>query len=292
MHILSAFRNYLAFSLQRSPYTVDAYVLDVRQFLSWCEQQKIPYERVGLFEIRRFLAEVLFEEYLSSSILRKLSALSAFFTYLQRKKIRADNPIASLIKPKKPRGLPKFLTINEVERLFSAIPVHTWQGVRDRAILELIYASGIRVGELVKMRVSDISFPRRLLRVRGKGGKMRLVPFGSEAHKWLLEYQERIQKEKGWSLEDSFWKNRWGKPLTVRWVQIRLRHFARKAGILIPVSPHTLRHSFATHLLNAGASLRMIQTLLGHQRISTTQIYTHLVFDYLKQVFQKCHPLP
>ncbi|MHA2611113.1 MAG: tyrosine recombinase XerC [bacterium JZ-2024 1] len=292
MDILTAFRNYLAFSLQCSPHTVEAYILDVRQFLSWCERQKIPYERAGLFEARRFFSEVLYEEYLSSSILRKLSALSAFFTYLQRKKIRADNPISALVKPKKPRGLPKFLTIGEMERLFSSIPLQTWQGVRDRAILELIYASGIRVGELVKMRLSDISFPRRLLRVRGKGGRMRLVPFGSEAHKWLMEYLERVQREKGWSLEDSFWKNRWGKPLTVRWIQILLRRYASKAGILFPISPHTLRHSFATHLLNAGASLRMIQTLLGHQRISTTQIYTHLAFDYLKQVFQKCHPLP
>ncbi len=290
LSVLSAFRNYLAFSLQRSIHTVDAYIQDVQHFLSWCEEQEIPYQRAGLYEIRRYLSESLYREYLSSSILRKLSALSAFFEYLQKKKMRADNPIPTVSKPKKPQTLPKFLSIADMERLLSGIPLKNWQGFRDRAIVELLYASGLRVGELVMLQRSDFFFSRMLVRVRGKGGKVRLVPFGLEAKKWLMHYIQQIQNEKGWSLEDGLWKNRRGKPLSARWIQMRLQFYAKKNGIPFPVTPHSLRHSFATHLLNAGASLRMIQILLGHQRISTTQIYTHLTFDYLKEVFQKYHP--
>lgn len=288
--LVADFRTYLSIGEGLSPNTVENYTRDVLHFLRWLADHSRDLRTVTRREIQAYFAALFYEDYLSSSVLRKMSAIQRFFQFLKRRKIRFDSPISFLKRPKMGRKLPNFLTVEEMERLLNAPDPETPLGVRDRAILELLYSSGLRVSELCGLRVGDFSVRRAEIRVMGKGRRQRVVPVGRSARMWLLRYLQEGRPQLALTSEKALFLNSDGNPISRRGIHFLLTRYRQKAGIQRPVSPHALRHSFATHLLNAGAHLRTVQVLLGHSRLTTTQIYTHLVFEKLRQIYDQYHP--
>jgi len=272
--------------------TLDAYRRDLSQFAKWLEarhgKQLIEADNSG---IQAYLGYLFHRKTRATSAARFLSSLKRFYRYcLRQGRIRSD-PTLKIDSPKLPRGLPKTLTEEDVERLLAAPPVEKALGLRDKAMLETLYASGLRVSELVSLKLGQVSQDMGVLRVVGKGSKERLVPLGEEALAWIRRYvgEARAQLLRGRSSDDLFVTGR-GAAMTRQMFWNLLRRHALRAGLKRPLSPHTLRHAFATHLLNHGADLRVVQLLLGHSDISTTQIYTHVARERLKQLHAKHHP--
>ena len=238
-----------------------------------------------------FLEALEQEEISTRSRVRYLSSLRNFFQFLVNEGHRDTNPMALLESPKFLTRLPKYLTTDEVGELLSAPITETAAGLRDRAMLEVMYASGLRVSELVGLKLGDINFDMGFIVARGKGNKERIVPLGEEALKWIKLYcdmiRHRFDKGKGGGF---VFLNRNGRFLSRQYFWEAIKRYAIKAGITKNISPHTLRHSFATHLLAGGADLRSVQTMLGHEDISTTEIYTHIEKKRLKEVHKKYHP--
>ncbi len=265
----------------------------MEDFLTYCTQNELSPIHIRLKGIRRYISELFYREYLSSSVLRKISALGAFFNYLKQRKVRYDNPVKPLLRPKRVQGLPRFLTVEEVEQLLEVPDITTPIGIRDRTILEVLYAGGLRVSELCGLNLTDYFPFQGELRLRGKGGKERIVPYGLEASRWLQRYVKEarpiLQKASPSGSAPAFFLNYRGERLTPRSVQ-KILNACGQVLKKKSITPHVLRHSFATHLVNAGADLRTVQILLGHSRLSTTQIYTHLVFDYLRKVYDSALP--
>jgi len=224
--------------------------------------------------------------YTEKSISRKVASIKAFFKFLYSRRFIKNNPALLLYTPKVPEKLPEFLSEKEVIKIIEAPEGTSWQIKRDRAILELLYATGIRVGELVSLTVKDINFIDETVKVMGKGKKERIVPVGGPAMKSLIAYIEARHN----SRSEKVFLNKYGKPLTERSVERLVEKYSKKAGIAKKVTPHTFRHSFATHMLERGADLRTVQELLGHERITTTQIYTHLTLEKLREFYNKAHP--
>jgi integrase/recombinase XerD len=227
----------------------------------------------------------------ATSVARLLSALKRFYRYcLRQGRVKAD-PTLRIDSPKLPRGLPKSLTEEDVENLLAAPRADKALGLRDKAMLETLYASGLRVSELVALKLGQVSQDMGVVRVIGKGSKERLVPLGEEAIAWIRQYLKEARPELlgGRAADDLFVTAR-GSAMTRQMFWHLLRRYAAQAGLKKPISPHTLRHAFATHLLNHGADLRVVQLLLGHSDISTTQIYTHVARERLKQLHAKHHP--
>ena len=233
----------------------------------------------------------------SSSVARKLSALRSFFKFLEQENVIHDNPMVSIAMPKQEQHIPVFLSVDEVFALLEAPGAGDAFGARDRAVLELLYSTGIRVSELVACNMASLDFDSEMVRVRGKGNRERQVPIGEPAIKTLQEYfvgrqdllKKRLQQGKKIDKEAVFLNNR-GTRLSVRSVERLIAQYGQKAGIDKPVTPHVLRHSFATHLLEMGADMRSVQELLGHASLSTTQKYTHLDMVHLMKVYDKAHP--
>ena len=222
---------------------------------------------------------------------RVVSSLRRFFQFTLREGLRGDDPARGLESPKLPRSLPKSLSEAEVEALLAAPDVHTPQGLRDRAMLETLYASGLRVSELVGLKTVQASLDMGVIRILGKGAKERLTPLGEEAVDWISRYQRDARPQLlGARKSDALFVTARGGPMTRQGFWTLLKRHARAAGIGREISPHTLRHAFATHLLNHGADLRVVQLLLGHADISTTQIYTHVARERLKALHRKHHP--
>ena len=273
--------------------TLESYRRDVTQFAAWLAQScgKALIE-AGAADIRRHLAGQVEEKRSKPRTTSRLvSALKRFFQFAVREGLRSDDPSAGLESPKVPRALPKSLSEEEVEALLAAPDVATDQGLRDRAMLETLYASGLRVSELVGLKVLQVSLDMGVVRVLGKGAKERLTPLGEEAVEWITRYQQAARPALlGARKSDALFVTARGGPMTRQafWGLVKRHAFA--AGIRKPISPHTLRHAFATHLLNHGADLRVVQMLLGHADISTTQIYTHVVRERLKTLHRKHHP--
>jgi integrase/recombinase XerD len=271
--------------------TLASYRTDLAQFEAWLHaqgQDLISAERDGIF---RYLSERLRQGYRARSNARLLSALRHFYrTLLRLGQVRTD-PTELIESPKLPRSLPKAITEAEVERLLAAPDVQSPEGLRDKAMLELMYATGLRVSELVGLRVDEVNLRQGALRVRGKGGKDRVVPLGEEAQHWLERYlkQARPALLAGAVRPDLFVSRRRAGLTRQAFWQIVVRH-AGGAGIAQRVSPHGLRHAFATHLLNHGADLRSLQMLLGHASVSTTQIYTLVAREALKRLHARHHP--
>lgn len=250
--------------------------------------------------LRRYLAHLTDRGLSRSSLLRKLSAWRSFMRFLCREGVLKENPLRVVASPRREKRLPRVLYQREAKRLVEAPS----QGrgnlragplrVRDRAILEVLYASGIRISELVGLQIGDVDLDGGYLRVLGKGSKERLVPIGQYAVKALKAYLRRgrpqLLKEKGGRFEGALFLNKYGGRISTRGVRGVIKGYAAEAGIEGGVSPHTLRHSFATHLLDGGADLRAVQDLLGHARLSTTQVYTHLSKERLKRVYNRTHP--
>ncbi len=279
-----------------SLHTVRAYHSDIIEFVKTLGRQCPPSE-ISATDIRNFVVG-LYGHNNAASVGRKLSALRTFCKHLQREKIIDDDPLAGISGPKVNKAIPVFLTVDEVFSLLEAPEEKDGFYPRDRAILELLYSTGMRVAELVSRDLADLDFEGEMLRVRGKGNKERLVPVGLPAKEavisWLPLRQQLItaRQGRGRKLEkDALFLNGRGGRLTTRSVERMVKIYGEKAGIAQIVTPHALRHSFATHLLEMGADLRSVQELLGHASLSTTQRYTHLTLDHLSEVYDKAHPL-
>jgi integrase/recombinase XerD len=272
--------------------TLEAYRRDLAQFATWLEAR----HGRNLLEgdngnIQAYLGHLFRKKSRATSAARFLSSLKRFYRYCVRQgHVKAD-PTLRIDSPKLPRGLPKSLTEEDVESLLAAPSADKALGLRDKAMLETLYASGLRVSELVALKLGQVSQDMGVVRVVGKGSKERLVPLGEEAIAWIRQYLKEARPELlgGRAADDLFVTAR-GSAMTRQMFWHLLRRYAAQAGLKKPISPHTLRHAFATHLLNHGADLRVVQLLLGHSDISTTQIYTHVARERLKQLHAKHHP--
>ena len=272
--------------------TLESYCNDLRQFSVWLENSRnINLIEAGHSDLLEFLAYKVSIKVKANTTSRELSSLKRFYRFLLRQgKIQAD-PSLNISAPKLPRSLPKNLTEKDVEVLLSAPDVKQLIGLRDRTMLEVLYASGLRVSELVNLKVAQVSLNTGVVRVMGKGGKERLAPLGEEALNWINRYiKEARLMLLGKKTSEALFVTARGSAMTRQAFWHLIRRHAIQAGINKPLSPHTLRHAFATHLLNHGADLRVVQLLLGHSDISTTQIYTHVASARLKQLHTKHHP--
>jgi len=301
---ITSFEQALRVERNASPHTVRNYVSDLRQFRAFlldnrlcCHSDgeeggsEVDVQRIDQGAIRAYLVELL-RHSRKSSAGRKLSAVKTFCRFLRRRGIIDHDPAAGVLTPKKDQQLPVHLSVDDIFRLLDAPPRDTPDGCRDRAILEVIYSAGLRVSELVSLNWADVDGELELLRVRGKGGKERIVPVGKKALLSLVAYRARVPDLCRARLCDpeAVFLNRRGQRLTTRSIGRMVDHYILSAGIATKASPHALRHSFATHLLGAGADLRAIQEMLGHANLSTTQKYTHLNLDHLMAVYDKAHP--
>ncbi len=244
-------------------------------------------------DARAFLAMLNEKAYSKATVARKLATLRSFYKYLIRAGHIDSNPLSSVRTPKQDKKLPRFLEYDEVKKLLETPPLDNWLGARDRAILEVLYSTGIRVSELVALNMDDIDFLGEVVHVRGKGKKERIAPISSSALQTIQHYMEfrnkRSQNNENFDTRVLF-VNKHGRRLSTRSVRRKMDKYLKMAGLDPKISPHTLRHSFATHMLNNGADLRSVQELLGHQSLSTTQVYTHLTTSKLKEVYDQAHP--
>lgn len=291
---IRGFKAYLQLERSLAANTVEAYLHDVAMFAAYCSEQdgvSVP-EDVNLKTLQGFLAYLNGLEFAQASQSRVISGLKSFFRYLLLEDILSIDPTTLLEAPKLKRTLPDFLSIAEIELLFSTIDHSTPEGQRNRAMLETLYSCGLRVSELIHLSVSNLFLDVGFVRVIGKGNKERLVPIGSEAIKQVKLYKEQVRPHinvKPGS-EDVLFLNRRGSALSRVMVFLILKDLSAKSGIKKNIHPHVLRHSFATHLVEAGADLRAVQEMLGHKSITTTEIYTHLDRHYLRQTLEKYHP--
>jgi integrase/recombinase XerC len=294
---IGSFLDYLTFERNVSPNTVSAYRDDLESFVGFlCNdyltmaRDRLDLGRVDHLAVRSYLAHLSRRRLSRASVARHLSSLRTFFKYLVREGIVESNPARTVSTPKKEKVLPAVLQTSDVALLLEQPDTSTTLGIRDAAWLELLYASGLRISELVGIDVDDLELRGRLLKVRGKGSKERIVPFGSKAEQALRAYLAVRGELAHDGDQQAVFVNYRGQRITTRSVRRLFDGYVRASALRAGVSPHTLRHSFATHLLNAGADLRGIQELLGHASLSTTQKYTHLNDWQLIAVYKKAHP--
>lgn len=270
--------------------TLDSYHRDLQTFRLWLDGRTIVSVRRE--DLMRYLSDRMAKGIKSRSTARAISCLRGFYRYLLRENLITVDPTLQIESPKLGRPLPESLTETEVEKLLAAPDVKSPIGFRDRTMLEVLYASGLRVSELVGLRIPDVNLRQGVVRVMGKGSKERLVPLGEEAISWIQRYlvEARPDLLKKNLAEDAIFPSSQGKPMTRQTFWYRIKAHAETAGIRRKISPHTLRHAFATHLINHGADLRVVQLLLGHSDLSTTQIYTHVAQQRMKSIHQTHHP--
>ena len=280
---IEKFSRYLEIEKNYSSHTLLNYQLDLRDFAAFVGEAGL--EKVDYLQLRKYLATLKERNLTNRTLNRKLSTLRSFFKFLIKEGLLKNNPIVSLSSPKLEKHLPQFLTEEEMKRLIEGFIPEGERGLRDRAILETFYSTGVRISELVGMNKDDVDFISGVVKVLGKGKKERLVPIGNSALETIRAYLEDRKKD-----SPVLFLNKNYKRITTRGVRNIVAKYLRLAGMKGGVSPHTLRHSFATHLLNRGADLRSVQELLGHANLSTTQIYTHLTTERLKKVYDKAHP--
>jgi len=286
-----AFLNYLRIEKGLAQNTLAAYGRDLGKFSSFVQKRKLGLRQISRSDVVDFLGSLYRQRLDSRSVARHLVAIRHFFRFCLIEEILTEDPAAHIEAPKFRQNLPDVLSLPEVEKLLMQPDSSAATGIRDRAMIELLYSCGLRVSELCAVAVEDLQVESGYLRCVGKGNKERLVPVGREALARIQEYLQRARPELlGENTSPYLFLNRRAKPLSrmVFW-QI-LRDYGRKAGLRKPLTPHVLRHSFATHLLDRGADLRSVQMMLGHADISTTQIYTHVVEERLKQVYKAHHP--
>lgn len=276
-----------------SAHTIRAYARDLSDFVAFLEAEGVTeWKQVTTLTLRQYLNWLFAQGYERRSIARKLSSVRSFFRFLARMGHIPVNPALDLRQPRLPQKLPTVLEVSEVEQLLASPKTSTPRGLRDKAILELLYATGLRVSEVANLRISDVDFDEKLVRVKGKGGKERFALLHDEALNWLERYlteSRPVLLRRGKQITDFVFVSQKGTPLTVRQIHRIVDGYARKV-LGRRVSPHAIRHSFATHLLEGGADLRVIQELLGHSSLAATQIYTRLSRTHLKRVYEKAHP--
>ena len=284
---IKKFISYLEVEKDVSTHTIKNYSIDLKGFSGFIEDK--PIDKITHLTLRTWLAYLKKKGYSRSTIARKLATLRSFFRFSVREGYLDSNPAVSLLTPKQEKKLPLFLTVNEIIKLLEAPSVSTEDGLRDGAILETLYSTGIRVGELVGLNLESVDFIGGVIKVQGKGKKERIVPIGDKALKRIRDY---LDKKKDIFKESSrvLFLNKRKKRLNTRSVRRIVDKYVKITSLKRGISPHTLRHSFATHLLDRGADLRSVQELLGHANLSTTQIYTHVTAERLKEVYDKVHP--
>jgi integrase/recombinase XerC len=291
--IFDRYIQYLEAERNASPYTVRNYRADLADFFKFLKGKELTLlNEVDRHVLRDYLSHLVEGGIAKASIARKLSAIRSFYRYLVREEIISENPIEQVSSPKLDKRLPSFLTREEMEKLLGAPDLSTPLGQRDRALLELLYASGLRVSELASLTPEQIDLNSNEIRVWGKGSKERMVLMGEPAAAALKSYlKEGRTKLLGKKRSQALFLNRYGQRLPARSVQRLLEGHAKKAGIGKRVHPHMLRHTFATHMLDGGADLRVVQELLGHARLTSTQIYTHVTKGQARKVYLSAHPL-
>lgn len=329
-HLIDEFLNYLRFERHFSPHTAKCYAADLHQFCEFLSEHggggsspesrgngyhpglgegngsatavaalprarsagEVPLTSVETEDIQRFLAFLNERSYSKSTTARKLATLRSFYKFCLRRGHVQVNPLATIRTPKQDKRLPKFLEEDDIRKLLETPDTNSVLGCRDRAMLETMYSTGIRVSELVDLNVADVDFVGEALHVRGKGKKQRITPISPTALAWIKRYMElrRQDPRSGASNQDAVFVNKHGQRLSTRSVRRKLDKYLAMAGLDPTISPHTLRHSFATHMLSRGADLRSVQELLGHQSLSTTQIYTHVTVNRMKEAYSAAHP--
>lgn len=285
---LESFLDNLYLEQHVSDNTLSAYRSDLDKFCLFLEGQDLL--TVSALDIESYLAHRVDLGLKPRSTARSISAIKRFYQYLVREKFLTESPMVNIAQPKAGQSLPKTLSENEVEALLAAPNVDEPMGLRDKAMLELLYATGLRVSELVGLRMEQINLRQSVVFVKGKGNKERLVPLGEEAMYWLEQFLKVGRGQMIKHATDFVFPSKRGVGMTRQTFWHRIKHYAILASVESPLSPHTLRHAFATHLLNNGADLRVVQMMLGHSDLSTTQIYTHVANERLKSVHQQHHP--
>jgi integrase/recombinase XerC len=322
--LIQEFLNYLNFEKRFSEHTAKCYGVDLSQFSEFLSnraeggtatpetissgqghsvgsatavQTEVKTDQqllnADINAVRAYLAFLNEKQYSKTTIARKLATLRSFYKFLVKRNKVGSNPVMAVRTPKQDKKLPKFLEYEQVKKLLETPPMDNWLGARDRAIMETLYSTGMRVSEVVALNIDDIDFLGEVVHIRGKGKKERITPIGSSVLQVIQHYIEfRNKRAQSNSNFDSkvLFVNKHGRRLSTRSVRRKMDKYLKIAGIDPSVSPHTLRHSFATHMLNNGADLRSVQELLGHQSLSTTQIYTHLTTKRLKEVYDNAHP--
>lgn len=291
--LIEDFLGYLDTQKGYSKNTIRAYNIDLCHFLSFLKEKGISeedsIERINTYDIRSYLS-FIYEFYETTTVVRKLSAIKSFFNFLEKRRKIKKNPAWHISYPKTKRYLPPYLSIDEIKELLrKGDGKDSWRSLRDRAILELLYSCGIRASELVALDVEDIYLEDGFIKVRGKGDKERIVPMGRYAVEIIKDYLSCIVSIKG-KIEGALFVNKDGKRLSDRSIRRIVKKYAIQRGLDPSISPHSLRHSFATHLLEGGADIRAVQEMLGHSSLSNTQRYTHLTLNKLLEVYNKTHP--
>jgi tyrosine recombinase XerC len=290
--VIDDFLHRLAAEKGYSTNTLRAYSTDLSLFEEFLKRRKRDLTAATVQDVRAFMATLQVRGLARSTLARRAAAVRSFYKFLLQQGIKRSNPMRALRSPRREQKLPAFLTIAEVERLLAALDTSTWAGRRDLAIIETLYGGGLRVGELVALNHEDVDLSSGMLRVRGKGKKERIAPAGRCAIAAIRSYLASHGEDAPTRRDPNalFVNARNGRRLTARSILRLMLRYAALAGLDRHISPHALRHSFATHMLSNGADLRAIQELLGHENLSTTQIYTHLSNEHLKQTYDKAHP--
>jgi integrase/recombinase XerD len=297
MLAIALFQSYLRLEKSLSPKTVEAYLHDVKKFAHFLSNNdEIIDENLlnnaSLNDFQKYVNRLFEEKVKTSSQARAISSLKAFYRFLQYDKIIEQNPTELLEAPKIGRTLPDVLSIVEIEKIINSINLSSPEGHRNKAIIEVLYGCGLRVSELINLKLSQLFFRDNFIRIVGKGDKERLVPIGKTAQNAVTHYvdglRSKLKIKKG--MEDFIFLNRRGVKLTREMIFLMVKDTAKLAGIQKSISPHTFRHSFATHLVEGGADLRAVQEMLGHASITTTEIYTHLDTDYIRSAMAQFHP--
>ena len=289
------FLRHLGRERDASEHTIKAYREDLTSLADYlADEQGLAPEPAGITvaDLRGYSAALAEAGYAKTSISRRLASARSFFRFAQREGWITTNPAEALRNPRKPRKLPHFLTGDEIDRLLSAPKADSDLGLRDRAILETLYSAGLRVSELVGALDGDLNLDEGILRVRGKGRKERIAPIGSHAAKAIRDWlsKRKLANNQQPTDESPLFTNRFGRQLTTRSVARMLEKYLKETGLDLRTSPHTLRHSFATHLLDRGADIRSVQELLGHKSLVTTQVYTHVSTRSLREAYERAHP--
>ena len=289
--LLDKYLEYLEYQKAYSNYTVDSYREDILEYLNYLNNEKIDYLKINYNQIRGYLRYLKDDcSNNNSSIDRKLSSLRGFYKYLSKNNYVTNNYFLLVNGPKKAKKLPRYFEYNELEELFNSIDISTPKGMRNSLILELLYATGVRVGELVNIKLNDINFSNRTINILGKGNKERIVNYGDYCEDALKLYLKEARPVFDKKNSPYLLLNHLGNGLTERGIRYILNEIINNTSLSKNISPHMIRHSFATHLLNEGCDLITVQKLLGHESISATQVYTHVSTDRLKEVYYSKFP--
>lgn len=289
--VLNKFVIYLKDEKNYSDYTITNYSIDIEEFYAFLKKENITrLQDVDYKVLRKYLNYMTENKYSNKTISRKLSSLRTFFKYLVKKEIINDNPMILISNPKEEKKLPKYLNYGEIEKILEIPNKETTLGLRNACILEILYSTGIRVSELVNLKIRDIDFYNKKIRVLGKGNKERIVLFGNRCENLLERYIKESRAVLNKKKVEYLFLNNMGQNISVRSIENIIDKIEKEACLKFSISPHVFRHTFATHLLDNGADLNSVKELLGHENLNTTAIYTHVSNERLRKVYLECHP--